>query len=92
MSIRHQNQTKVLYIPIPDFENFIIIANRLPIDTNTVNMTHAINQNAVAIMLTSKRWPIEFPLNILEIMERVAYKYRIDLWRKMKIQLKWLKP
>lgn len=92
MSVKHQNQIKILYIPIPDFENFLIVANRLPIDTKIVNMQHSINQNAVTIMLSSQRWPVEFPLNLFDITERVFYKYRADLWRMMKTQLQWIKP
>lgn len=89
--MRHVNQTKALYIPISDFENFIIVANRLPVDTKITNFQHAINQDAVIIQLHSKRWPKHNPLDTLELTERLIYKYRGDLWRKMRRKLKRLK-
>lgn len=90
--MKHVNQTKALYIPMSDFENFIIVANRLPIDTKITSMHHAISQDAVILHVYSKRWQKLGLLDLFELTERVMYKYRADLWRAMKFKLKKLKP
>lgn len=80
----HDNNTKAIYIPTDEFEKFMIIANRLPLDTKIINITHALNQNAYIIMLYSNRFPKQFPLNMLELLERLMFRWRGDLWTKRK--------
>lgn len=89
--MKHVNQTKALHIPRTEFENFIIVANRLPIDTKIVGFHQAQNQDGYIIIVHSGRWPKRNILDTLEIIERVMFKYRRDLWRKIKISLRKLK-
>lgn len=80
------NRTKVIFIPVVEFEKFIILANRLPLDTKITGITHAINQNAYAIFLSSNRFPKANPLDSFDVTERLMFKYRIDLWIKRKLK------
>jgi len=91
ISKKHVNQTKALYIPTSDFENFIIVANRLPLDTKVTGIHHAANQDAYIIHVHSKRWPKMGLLDTFGINERLMYKFRVDLWRKLRIKLRKLK-
>lgn len=80
------NKSKIIYIPTVEFEKFIIVANRLPIDTKITSITHAINQNAYILFLSSDRFPVARPLDSFEILEKLMFKYRGDLWVRRKLR------
>lgn len=89
--MKHVNQTKALYIPTSDFENFIIVANRLPLDTKITSIHRATNQDAYILHLHSKRWPKQNLLDTFDVTEKLMYKFRGDLWRKVRTVFKRLK-